>query len=207
MKTHVFGALIWFALADVLSSQTISVFGKNEITLIDASGAVTALSDSPAHLSFLAALRRRGTTGNYESRLTFAAPPEWGKTLVGAGGFVRFQPRFPQGLATQISLQGLAPNHAYLLTLNGTPHTPGNERLPDPVPGLPEERFYDFLRIVTNAEGAYEADLGIYLLPGDYHVRIYVKDTDDFKIVLYRDYFDFTVMPDSPVPAKTSVTP
>ena len=65
------------------------------------------------------------------------------------------------------------------------------------MPGLPNERFYDFLRVVSNAKGDFDARLGVYLLPGDYHVRIYVKDTKDFKIVLYRDYFDFTVTPET----------
>ena len=35
--------------------------------------------------------------------------------------------------------------------------------------------------------------LGIYLKPGSYKARCYVKDAGDFKIVLYHDYFAFEV--------------
>jgi hypothetical protein len=35
--------------------------------------------------------------------------------------------------------------------------------------------------------------LGVFLKPGGYDVRCYVKDTADFKIVLYRDFFRFEV--------------
>jgi len=34
---------------------------------------------------------------------------------------------------------------------------------------------------------------GVALPPGPYDVRFYVKDTSDFKIVLYHDFFPFGV--------------
>lgn len=177
-------------------SETLAVLGKNQITLLNTAGALSAVTENPSHRRFLAALGERGDQSVYEATLPVLTPPEWGKTIEKSGGEIQYQRTFAQGFVGRLSLQGLARKHTYLLTLNGTPQHPGNERLPDPVPGIPEERFYDFLRVVTDAEGKYSADLGIYLLPGDYHVRIYVKDTDDFKIVLYRDYFDFSVTPD-----------
>lgn len=43
-----------------------------------------------------------------------------------------------------------------------------------------------------------------------YQVRLYVKDAADFKIVLYHDYFPFTVEPGTPpadLPATTADNP
>jgi hypothetical protein len=52
---------------------------------------------------------------------------------------------------------------------------------------------YDFQTITTDATGRYNATYGLVLTAGPYDVRFYVKDTADFKIVLYRDFFKFTV--------------
>jgi hypothetical protein len=41
--------------------------------------------------------------------------------------------------------------------------------------------------------GEYMATFAIALPKGPYDVRFYVKDTDDFKIVLYHDFFRFAV--------------
>ena len=45
----------------------------------------------------------------------------------------------------------------------------------------------------TGANGQYDATIGIRLPAGPYEVRFYVKDTADFKIILYRDFFKFQV--------------
>jgi hypothetical protein len=121
--------------------------------------------------------------------LALMAPPEWGRTVAGAVGQVRLHPHTVHGLVLEVSLEGLRPDHRYILTLNGNPQLPGNERLPDPVPGLPAERYFDFFTATTDAHGAYAGKFGITLPAGPYRVRFYVKDTDDFKIVLYHDYF------------------
>jgi hypothetical protein len=121
-------------------------------------------------------------------------PPEWGKTLSEeTGGSFTHRSTFPGGVVGRLSLHGLAPHHRYILTLNGNPELAGNLLLPTPVPGLEEERYYDFAFIETDADGRYEVMLGVALPPGDYQVRLYVKDTADFKIVLYHDYFPFRV--------------
>jgi len=61
------------------------------------------------------------------------------------------------------------------------------------VPHNPKERYYDFHTVTTDANGRYHAAFGIALPTGPYDVRFYVKDTKDFKIILYRDFFKFTV--------------
>ena len=121
-------------------------------------------------------------------------PPEWGKTISEAThGTIEYQDSHYAAFTGRLTLEGLEPNKQYRLTLNGKPGLDGNELLPTPVPGLPDELFYDFMDIETDEQGRFQAKLGVMLKSGDYHVRIYVKDTDDWKIVLYRDYFRFTV--------------
>ncbi|MFZ5493777.1 MAG: hypothetical protein ACOZE5_00385 [Verrucomicrobiota bacterium] len=125
--------------------------------------------------------------------LALRAPPEWGRTVPGAAGSVRLHPPVAEGLILHVALTGLRPDHRYILTLNGRPDLPGNDLLPSQVPGLPEERYVDFHTITTGADGAFAAAFGLVLRPGEYRVRFYVKDTDDFKIVLYHDYFPCAV--------------
>lgn len=45
----------------------------------------------------------------------------------------------------------------------------------------------------TDDSGNFEKKIAVQLSPGDYHVRFYVKDQRDYKIVLYHDYFRFTM--------------
>ncbi len=108
-------------------------------------------------------------------------------------GRIQFHPAFAGGFACHLSLENLLPDHDYILTLNGNPMKAGNGLLPTQVAGAPNERYYDFLIIRTDARGRYDASLGVFLKAGSYDVRCYVKDTADFKIVLYRDFFRFEV--------------
>lgn len=140
--------------------------------------------------AFISAVRARGEAG---APLPLIAPPAWGRTVPDASGTVRLHPTVANGLVLQVALKGLLPAHRYILTLNGNPKLPGNDLLPDPVPGLPAERYYDFQTATTDDHGAYAATFGIVLPAGDYQVRFYVKDTADFKIVLYHDYFPCAV--------------
>jgi hypothetical protein len=207
MKPLSFGFVLAALALPFCRADNLAVLGKNQIAVLADNGSISGIPESEAHADFALSLRDVPKGASYDDEGTIVAPPEWGKTVPGAAGTVQYQHTFAQGFAGHIALHGLAPRHMYLLTLNGTPGTPGNNLLPDPVPGLPLERFYDFMRIVTDKQGDYEAKLGVYLLPGSYHVRIYVKDTKDFKIVLYRDYFDFNVTPETPtseVPAPAT---
>ena len=121
-------------------------------------------------------------------------PPAWGRTAgPRAAGTIRFHPAFAQGFVCHVALEGLLPDHSYILTLNGNPALAGNDLLPLLVPGMDKERYYDFQVVKTDGEGRFDGGFGIYLRKGQYDVRCYVKDTADFKIVLYQDYFPFEV--------------
>ncbi len=90
-------------------------------------------------------------------------------------------------------LEGLTPSHRYILTLNGNPARAGNDKLMETVSHNQKEKYYDFQTVTTDAHGRYRATFGIVLPPGPYDVRFYVKDTADFKIILYHDFFKFAV--------------
>ena len=121
-------------------------------------------------------------------------PLEWGKEASpNADGKLIHTESYKMGWVSLIKLNNLAPNQKYMLTLNGNPELDGNELLPEPVPGLEEERYWDILEIKTDASGNFEKKIAVQLTPGDYHIRFYVKDQRDYKIVLYHDYFRFSV--------------
>jgi hypothetical protein len=185
--------LIGLLLGGVLMGQQIIVFSKGEFVLVDSQAAAPVPRD-PAKAAFLAACQADLVRpAAFAEPLPLIAPPEWGKTVPGAAGKITFHDKFPGGFFVQVALDGLAPGHRYILTLNGNPKLAGNERLVDPVPGMKAERYFDFFTITTDKHGRYDVPFGIALLPGPYDVRFYVKDTDDFKIVLYHDYFKFAV--------------
>ncbi len=121
-------------------------------------------------------------------------PLEWGKEASEeASGKLTHSMSYDMGWVSVVQLNNLLPNHKYMLTLNGNPELDGNELLPKPVPGLEEERYWDILEIETDKKGHFEKQIAVQLTPGDYHLRFYVKDQRDYKIVLYHDYFRFSV--------------
>jgi len=129
-----------------------------------------------------------------DAKLLVIPPIEWGKTEADSThGVINHYQKFPHGFYSEVNLLNLIPLHDYVLTLNGNPNLEGNELLPDLVPEMEEERFYDMLRITTDTLGNYQATIAVFLKQGNYNARFYVKDTEDWKIVLYHDYFKFEV--------------
>ncbi len=185
--------LVGLLFSTSLWAQQIVVFAKGDTLTLDAKGTAPTPKE-PAKAAFLASYQTDLTHPSaFAPIIPLIAPPEWGKAIPGAAGSLKFHDKFQGGLFVHVVLTDLVPHHLYILTLNGKPELAGNERLVDLVPGMDKERFFDFHKITTDAHGRYEATYGIALLPGPYHVRFYVKDTDDFKIVLYHDYFKFGV--------------
>jgi len=171
--------------------EPIAIFARNDSHGVSS---VVSFSD-PSKTAFWEAFRRDRASGEkFEAALPLINPPAWGRTVAAeTGGEVRFHPEFARVFVGEIRLHDLLPNHAYILTLNGNPEKSGNALLPTPVPGNENEKYYDFLDVTTDGRGRYESTLGIFLAPGNYDVRLYVKDATDFKIVLYRDFFKFRV--------------
>jgi hypothetical protein len=178
-------------LGNVVPTQNVIVFGKGDSAIVQPT---TPPPQAAAKAVFL-----RAFTADLQHPGEFAAPinltafPQWGRLVPGASGEIQFHRQFRGGLIVRVSLEGLLAGHRYILTLNGNPELAGNAKLVDPVPGNERERYFDFQTVTTDAHGSYLATFGVALPPGPYDVRFYVKDTDDFKIVLYHDFFPFGV--------------
>lgn len=180
-------------VASALHATAIIVYAKGESAMVDAIAAPDKPAD-PAKAAFLAA---------FQADLMHPAPfleplkvgdfPVYGRDVPGASGMIRFHESFAGGVVLNVALMGLLPGHRYILTLNGNPKRAGNDRLVDPVPGNEAEKYFDFQTVTTDAMGQFTATFAIALPKGPYDVRFYVKDTDDFKIVLYHDFFKFAV--------------
>jgi hypothetical protein len=180
-------------LASQLAANPIVVFGEKDFYVLNSAGNPAGPRE-PDRLAFYEAIKADGDKPQLETTLELVSPPEWGKTVsASTHGRIQLHPSFLGGLACRISLEHLLPDHDYILTLNGNPARPGNGLLLSPVPGNPQERYFDFLVVHTDADGRYDSGLGVSLKRGSYDVRCYVKDTSDFKIVLYRDFFKFEV--------------
>jgi hypothetical protein len=191
MKTLFLAVVLFFSGG--LSGQTIVVFSKGD-TLALISGAGAGSLESIGKAAYLNAFRDRISRGlNLEMPLELSDLPRWGRKIPGAGGSIQYRKSFRGGVILRAELAGLSPDHRYILCLNGNPERDGNTRLADPVPGNEKERYFDFITATTGPAGRFSAVFCIRLLPGPYDVRFYVKDTDDFKIVLYRDFFRFDV--------------
>lgn len=177
-----------------LPAQQIVVFGEKDFYVLESNSASPGPKE-PGQSAFLESCRvSLARNLPFEESMELVNPPAWGKTVsTGTHGNIRFHPSFPHGFVCRLILENLLPSHDYILTLNGNPARAGNNLLRTPVPSGEQERYYDFLVARTDVYGRYDATLGVYLKPGAYDVRCYVKDTADFKIVLYRDFFKFTV--------------
>jgi len=181
-----------FLAAGLCARQTV-VLDRNDVRTVDAGG--QGRPADPAKAAFVdAALKAFAGGAPFDAVLPLVNPPAWGRVVSPeTGGVLQIRTAFAGGFVFHLSLAHLLPFHRYILTLNGNPQRSGNEYLADPVPGNEKERYYDFFIATTDAGGSYGGDFAVFLHPGDYDIRFYVKDTADFKIVLYQDYFPFEV--------------
>jgi hypothetical protein len=185
-------ALLLAAAVPTLRAENVVVFGERRY--FKAGGRPPATEGPDQQAFYMRSSADLAHPGTWEKTLPLVNPPAWGKTLSAAThGRLSFHPAFTGGFEVHAEMDGLVAGHTYILTLNGNPKLDGNGLLATPVPGNPAERYYDFLIIRADDDGHYDANLGIFLAPGRYDVRWYVKDAADFKIVLYQDYFPFEV--------------
>jgi hypothetical protein len=183
------------SLCGRLCAQGVVVFGEKDFFTVGPASAPSGPAE-PDRARFYDACRADMTRqAALEDSMELVSPPAWGKTVsASTHGTIDFHSSFAQGFVCRLSLSHLLANHEYILTLNGNPSKAGNALLPSSVANNEQEKYMDFLVIRTDAHGGYSERLGIFLKPGNYDVRCYVKDTGDFKIVLYRDFFKFQVL-------------
>ena len=188
--------LIFISLSSFTFSQQIVVFSKDEVCDLKTNNSICQTSEkNKSDFINLFKISDFSDT-SLISKIEFIAPPlQWGRKIGNEAkyGEVIFYKSLINGYVFNIKLANLLPNHSYILTLNGNPSLEGNNLLPDTVPNLKAEKYYDFLSVKTDAGGEYNAKIGVYLLKGDYHVRFYIKDHDDCKIILYHDYYRFKI--------------
>lgn len=191
MKRYVL-SLVWLATC-LARADTLIVFDPHSVQT-STQAMAPAVAEDPVNRAIFRQCLAEPAVLAYDRSLPLRSPPEWGKTVAAdTRGVVAHQATYTHAFRARITLMNLLPNHAYILTLNGRPDLPGNALLPDTVPGLAQEKYVDFLPILTDAQGRFASDVAVRLKPGDYQVRLYVKDRSDFKIVLYHDYFPFVV--------------
>lgn len=180
-------------LSTTLAAEDIAVLAKDDCRILGA-GSQAAPKD-PAAAAFVAAATGFFTgTQPFDAEYPLINPPDWGRVVSAeAAGTLHIRRSFAHGFVFHVDIEHLLPRHSYVLCINGRPQHPGNELLPESVPGHEAEKFYDFCRVTTDDRGGYHAGYALLLHPGPYNVHFYVKDTSDFKIVLYGlEYFDFT---------------
>ena len=121
----------------------------------------------------------------------FPAPKSWGKPISGSSGKLVFNVDQPEQLNGKIQVEGLKANHFYTVTLNGKVEDKSNNLLPQTY-GV--ERYVDITEFMTDSMGNVDsAFFKVFLSSGAYNVKFFIKDRDDWKIVLYNNYFVFYI--------------
>jgi len=180
------------ALACRLAAEDVVVFGKGDSRVLGPASQERPRGAGDA--AFLAAARRDfDGAAPYDAVFPLINPPAWGRVVSAAtAGRLEIRRSFARGLVFRVAMEHLEPGRAYVLCINGRPQHPGNELLPESVPGHEAEKYYDFYTLTADAQGSYRGRIALLLRPGPYNVHFYVKDASDFKIVLYGlEYFDF----------------
>lgn len=120
---------------------------------------------------------------NEETLQLIPSDETWGKPVPGSSGKVTFSTE-KQALLGTVELRGLKPNHAYTLSLDGSDQLPQRKG---------EAKFFDFLQVTSDLSGNIIKEFNAPLPSGDYSVKFFVKNNDDWKIVLYNDFFHFKI--------------
>lgn len=127
-----------------------------------------------------------------QERTIILEPPRgFGKIINGSSGELQYFDNLIGYFSGKINIKGLVPNTTYMLTLNGKPEHPSNEYFTKKVG---PEGIYDFKQVRTDSKGNIDgATFDIDLPPGKYDVKLFVKDQNDWKIVLHNDNLTFKI--------------
>lgn len=120
------------------------------------------------------------------------APSTWGKTIQSSSGEIYYYDKFQEAFSGGIKLEGLAPNQGYFLSMQGKTSSPSYKYLPQIDDN--NQRYFDFLQVNTDSTGKIIEKFNIAMKPSNYNVNFFVKDINDWKVVLYNDILIFTVV-------------
>ena len=156
-------------------------------------GAVAALLTALHSIGILSNRTSTNETTESVSKQLMLKQPDntWGKSVHGSWGRLIYFDNTEASFSGSLYLQGLTPNHLYVLAINGKPEHSSNQLLPQKHGA---ERYADILEIKTDSEGGVSsASFEAYLTPSTYDVKVLIKDTNDWKAVLFHDSLTFTV--------------
>ena len=149
--------LLVFLLVNInLNSQKVVIFSKTEKCFFS-TGNNTCKPAETDKIEFLKIFNKQDSQDSRDlakARL-YTPPLEWGKKVSDSTyGEIAYLPSLKSGFYVNLQLVNLLPDHNYLLCLNGNPKLAGNDLLPDTVPNLNIEKYYDFLSVKTDSHGA-----------------------------------------------------
>ena len=115
----------------------------------------------------------------------------WGKPVKNSFGELTFCTESSKYFKGNIVLKKLKPNHNYILTFNSKRGGSGGKNLPE---RYGNEYKWDFLQLSTDSEGNCKKKIKRRLNIDNYDIKFFVKDTDDWQIVLYTDFLNFEII-------------
>ena len=140
-----------------LAADDIAVVAKDDCRTIGP-GYQVAPQDS-ANAAFLTAAKEAlSSQAPYDRAFPLINPPAWGRVVSPeTSGRLQIRQSFARGFVFHLDMVHLLARHTYVLCINGRPQHPGNELLPQSVPGHEEEKYYDFCTVTTDDQGGYRA--------------------------------------------------
>jgi len=125
-------------------------------------------------------------------------PPTWEKSKRKEpiqSGKLLYYDNSPGTLKGEIKLSRLRPNQLYALILQGKREHPSSRYLPQTLKGYrgEEKKYFEFKRVHTDKRGYLKTNFEVNLPAGVYDVKFFVRYGGDGSLVLYNDFFLFTV--------------
>jgi DNA-directed RNA polymerase subunit RPC12/RpoP len=150
------GLVVVFVVLFCVAAGVLFVFhGK----IFKSTGGPDNQGTTATKVSFLATFK-----ADLASPLAFEGPvpltttlPGNDRAVPGATGEIQYHGSFQGGLVIGVKLDGLVPNHKYILTLNGAIQHEGNNNLPEQVSRNNKQKYYDFSPVMTDENGRYQA--------------------------------------------------
>jgi hypothetical protein len=137
---------------------------------------------------------RTSVDDSYKTLVLQSPPTSWGFRINGSSGEIKYNEVYQSIPALSLELRGLEPKHQYVLTINGKRWHVSNKVLRTKFQSYGEEGYYDFGKVTTDKKGNLNKKLSLELPPGDYNLKIFVKDpSNQWLPVLFNDFLIFKI--------------
>jgi len=119
------------------------------------------------------------------------APKSWGLPIKDSSGYISYKKVYnDKKMNIKVKILGLLPLHSYVFSINGKHWHKSNNILSQ---RYGNEGYFDFAQVMTDNEGNCEKYFSLNLPADNYNVKFLVKDPKSWKVVLYNDFFIFTI--------------